>query len=361
MKKVTLIALIAVVSLIVASGITAGYLAHVFLNSPVSTENTEIVYEVRPGQSFNAIAKDLEEQGLIKNATVFSLYARFTNQRQLVKRGEYGFRKNMLPKEVLTIITSGKSISKPFTIAEGLNIYEISDLYEKQGFGKKAEFLELVKDKAFAQQLLNEPIESLEGYLFPETYMITKFDNARDLVASMVRRFLNTYSDIGAEQALPGWSRHQIVTLASIVEKESGSKEDRLLVSSVFHNRLAKRMKLQTDPTILYGMADLSGVMPNNIRKEDILKPTRYNTYVIGALPPGPISNPGKEALLATLKPTTSKFLYFVSRNDGTTSFSEDLMNHNKAVHKFQVNVKAREGKSWRDLKKAEPTKKTTK
>jgi len=352
MKKVTLITLIAVVSLFVAAGGAAGYLAHEFLNTAPSTDSTEVVYEVTPGQSFNAIAKDLEEQGLIKNAYAFSMYARFTNQRQLVKRGEYGFRKNMVPSEVLGVITSGKSIAKPFRVAEGLNIYEISDLYESQGFGKKADFLALVKDRAFAQQLLGEPVESLEGYLFPETYMITKFENTRDLIASMVKRFLAVYTEVGAAQALPGWSRNQVVTLASIVEKETGAKEDRPLISSVFHNRLSKHMKLQTDPTILYGMADVAGVMPNNIRKDDILRPTRYNTYVINALPPGPISNPGRESLLATLKPASSKYLYFVSRNDGTTVFSEDLGNHNKAVQKFQVNPKAREGKSWRDLKK---------
>lgn len=357
MKKVTLITLIAVLSLMIAGGGAAGYLAYEFLNSAPSTEPTEVIYEVKPGQSFNAIAKDLESQGLIKNAFAFSMYARFTNQRQQVKRGEYGFRTNMVPNEVLSIITSGKSIAKPFTVAEGLNIYEISDLYESQGFGKKADFLALAKDKTFAQQLLGEPVDSLEGYLFPETYMITKFDNTRDLVSSMVRRFLSTYSEIGAAQALPGWSRNQVVTLASIVEKETGAKEDRPLVSSVFHNRLSKRMKLQTDPTILYGLADLSGMMPNNIRKDDILKPTRYNTYVISALPPGPISNPGRESLMATLKPATSKYLYFVSRNDGTTVFSEDLRNHNNAVQKFQVNSKGREGKSWRDLNKPEARK----
>ncbi|WP_413289609.1 endolytic transglycosylase MltG [Bdellovibrio sp. HCB337] len=351
MKKVTLITLIAVLSLFVAAGASVGYIAYSFLGSSPSNDSTEVIYEVKPGQSFNAVAKDLEEKGLLKNAFAFSMYARVLNERGNMKRGEYALRADMKPSEVLGVITSGKSVSKPFTVAEGLNIYEISDLYEKQGFGLKADFLTLVKDRTFAQQLLGEPVDSLEGYLFPETYMITKFDNTKDLIASMVRRFLAVYSDIGAAAALPGWSRNQIVTLASIVEKETGAKEDRPLVSSVFHNRLVKKMKLQTDPTILYGMADLSGVMPDNIRKDDILKPTRYNTYVINALPPGPISNPGRESLMATLKPASSKYLYFVSRNDGTTVFSDDLSKHNKAVQTFQVNSKAREGKSWRDLK----------
>lgn len=321
------------------------------LTTSPSDDSTEVIYEVTPGQSFNAVAKDLELKGLIKNAQAFSLYARFLNERRNMKRGEYALRANMTPREILNIIVSGKSVSKPFTVAEGLNIYEISDLYEKQGFGKRAEFLTLAKDKNFVLQLLGEPAESLEGYLFPETYMITKFDSTKELITSMVRRFLAVYNEIGAEAALPGWSRKQIVTLASIVEKETGAKEDRPLVSSVFHNRLDKKMKLQTDPTIIYGIADQTGVMPTNIRKSDILKPTRYNTYVIAALPPGPISNPGRESLIATLKPASSQYLYFVSRNDGTTVFSSDLGNHNKAVQTFQVNAKARQGKSWRDLK----------
>jgi UPF0755 protein len=357
MKKVTLITLVAVLSLLVAAGASVGFISYSFLSSSPSQDSSEVIYEVKPGQGFNTVAKDLETKGLIKNATVFSLYARFINERGNMKRGEYALRGNMTPKEVLDVITSGKSVSKPFTVVEGLNIYEIADTYEKQGFGLKADFLALAKDKGFAQQLLGEKVESLEGFLFPETYMITKFDSTRELIASMVRRFLSVYAEINAETALPGWSRMQVVTLASIVEKETGAKEDRPLVSSVFHNRLGKKMKLQTDPTILYGMADLTGIMPNNIRKEDILKPTRYNTYVIGALPPGPISNPGKESLLATLKPAASKYLYFVSRNDGTTVFSAELTNHNKAVQTFQVNTKSREGKSWRDLKTAGPGK----
>lgn len=351
MKKSTLVVLVGIVSLVIALGASASFVAYTFLNSSPSQDNTPVIYEVTPGQGFNVVAKDLENRGVIRNATAFSFYARLLKERGNIKRGEYELRASMKPAEVLKVITSGKSIARPFTVAEGLNIYEIADLYEKQGFGSKAEFLALAKDKNLAQQLLGEPTDSLEGYLFPETYMITKFDSTKELITSMVRRFLAVYQELGADAVLPGWSRKQIVTLASIVEKETGAKEDRPLVSSVFHNRLTKKMKLQTDPTILYGIADLTGSMPTDIRREDILKPTRYNTYVINALPPGPISNPGRESLLATLKPAPSQYLYFVSRNDGTTVFSGDLSKHNKAVQTFQLNPKAREGKSWRDLK----------
>jgi len=352
MKRASRIGLIAALSLVISCVGSVAYIAYDFTNRPPSTSSAEVIFEVQPTQSFNVVAKKLQDLGLVRNAFVFSLYARTTNQRALIKRGEYLLRMNMLPKEVLSIITSGKSISRPFTVAEGLNIYEISDLYESQGFGKKADFLEMVKNKQFAKQLLGEEVPSLEGYLFPETYMITKFEDTKDLIGAMVRRFLTVYKDLGAEAGLPGWTRNQIVTLASIIEKETGAIEDRPYISSVFHNRLRKKMKLQTDPTIIYGIADATGVVPNNIRKDDILKPTKYNTYVIDGLPPGPISNPGKDALLVTLKPASSKHLYFVSRNDGTTAFSESLDNHNRAVQKFQVNASGREGKSWRDKNK---------
>lgn len=337
--------------LVVVAG-AIGFLGMSFVNKAPSTDATTVIYELKPGQGFNTVANELESEGVIKNAFAFSMYARFTNQRPKIKRGEYALARNMKPSEVLAVITSGKSISKPFTVAEGLNIYEIADLYEKQGFGKKDEFLRIVRDPAFVKRLIGEDASSLEGYLFPETYMITKFDRTEDLIASMVRRFMAVYETVGAAQALPTWTRNQVVTLASIIEKETGAKEDRPLISSVFHNRLVKKMKMQTDPTILYGMADQTGVMPNNIRKDDILRPTRYNTYVIPGLPPGPISNPGRESLMAAIRPATSNYLFFVSRNDGTTVFSESLDFHNRAVQKFQVNPKARAGKSWRDLNK---------
>ncbi|MBK9322141.1 MAG: endolytic transglycosylase MltG [Bdellovibrionaceae bacterium] len=352
MRKVTRITVVALLSFVIACVGSVAYIAYDFTSKPSSSSDAEVIFEVLPAQSFNVIAKKLQDLGLIRNAVVFSLYARATNQRSLLKRGEYLLRMNMLPKEVLSVITSGKSISKPFTVAEGLNIYEISDLYERQGFGKKEDFLELVKNKQLIKQLLGEEAPSLEGYLFPETYMITKFEDTKDLISSMVRRFFVVYNELGVEAALPDWKRSQIVTLASIIEKETGAPEDRPLVSSVFHNRLRKKMKLQTDPTIIYGIADVTGVVPNNIRKDDILKPTKYNTYVIDGLPPGPISNPGKDALKATFKPAPSNYLYFVSRNDGTTTFSESLGNHNRAVQKYQLTVSEREGKSWRDKNK---------
>ncbi|WP_413576538.1 endolytic transglycosylase MltG [Bdellovibrio sp. HCB290] len=351
MKKTVVVLISATVALLVAVGVCVGFLGYQYANTAPSSIAQEVVYEVLPGKAFNTVAKDLESKGLVRNSFFFSMYARFKNERSKVKVGEYLLRTNMTPDEVLDVITSGKSIARAFTISEGLSIYEISDLYEKAGFGTAADFMRLVRDPELIQSLLGEKQISLEGYLFPETYMLTKFTDTKGLISAMVKRFLYVYNEIQPQSHLKGWTRHQIVTLASIVEKETGAPQERPLISSVFHNRLQKGMKLQTDPTIIYGKAETLGKIVINITRADLTAPTRYNTYVIPGLPPGPIANPGKEALLAAMNPEKSSYLFFVSQNDGTHVFSEDYKGHQSAVKRYQLDAKAREGRSWRDLK----------
>lgn len=344
--------LLSILLVVAAVGGLAGYLAVKFVSFPASETAAEVIYEVSPQRSFMAIARDLETAGVVKNAQAFSIYARLKGERGKVKVGEYLLNKNMRPHEVLSVITSGKSIARPFTIAEGLNMFEIADLYEKSGFGKAADFLAVVKDPVFIKSLLGVEKPSLEGYLFPETYQVTKFTQTRELVAAMVRQYQNVYNSVVGAVPPAGWDADKILVLASIIEKETGAPGDRPLISSVFHNRLKQGMKLQTDPTIIYGIAVQTGTVPNNITRADLVTPTPYNTYVINGLPPGPISNPGRESLLAAIKPLPGDYLFFVSRGDGTTVFSKTLKEHDTAVKQFQMNPKALEGKSWRDLNK---------
>lgn len=318
----------------------------------MDNDKTEIVFDVAPGNTFAQLAEKLQEQGLIRNAWVFSKYARFKNQTSKLKIGEYSLNKAMSPNQILTKLTSGKSIARRLTIAEGLNIFDISEIIEKTGFGKKEEFLKLVNDKEFIKSLTGENLDSLEGYLYPETYMITKYENLKSIITQMVKRFITVWNDVEIAYKPIEWPRNKLITFASIVEKETGAGFERPLVSSVFHNRLKKNMKLQTDPTVLYGVAVRDSKMPTNISRKDLLTPTKYNTYTNYGLPPTPISNPGKDAIVAALRPAESKYLYFVSKNDGTHIFSESLIAHNAAVKTFQMNPKAREGKSWRDLRK---------
>jgi UPF0755 protein len=350
MKKTSFVLILAVVALLAALGGGVAFLSFQFLNTAPSSVAQDVVYEVAPGKGFNTIATELEQKGLIKNAFFFTAYARIKGERSKVKVGEYLLRTNMVPLEIMNIITSGKSIARSFTVSEGLSTYEIAELYQKEGFGTAEDFMRWTRDPQLIRALLGEPAESLEGYLFPETYMLTKYTDTKALISNMVRRFLYVYGEVIPQSAIQGLNRHQIVTLASIIEKETGAPEERPIISSVFHNRLVKRMRLQTDPTVIYGKAEKSGKIEINITRADLLTPTRYNTYVIPALPPGPIANPGKEALLAAVKPASSGYLFFVSQNDGTHVFSEDYSSHNNAVKRFQLDRKARDGKSWRDL-----------
>lgn len=328
------------------------FASQTFVHKPAGSSAEEIFFEVQKGKSFQSVSEELERKHLVSNAFFFSIYSRLKNGPQRLKVGEYALRPNMTPSQVLEIITSGKSVGKPFTISEGLNVFEIADLYQQQGFGTREEFLNLCFDKNLVKSLLGEEHDSLEGYLFPETYQITKYSTTKELLRSMVLNFQQAYGEVSPQSQIKGLTKHQIVTLASIVEKETGAFEERPLISSVFHNRLKKNMLLQTDPTIIYGIAEKTRKTTFKISKADILAPTRYNTYVIRGLPPGPIANPGKAALMATVNPASSEYLFFVSQNNGTHIFSENYADHAKAVRRFQVDPKAREGKSWRDLNK---------
>lgn len=352
MKKLVLIVISSAVALALTAGAITAVLAWQFLKSSPSQDETEIVYEVRPGAGFNTVAKELQEKGLIQDASLFKFFVKFRGQGGNLKVGEYLLRPNMTPSEVLSTITSGKSVARSFTVSEGLSTYEIAALLEKNGIGNSAEFMRLVRDPVFVQSLLGEERESLEGYLFPETYMVTKYTDMKSLVTNMVKRFLAVYSELEEKNQYVGLTRHRLVTLASIIEKETGAPEERPLISSVFHNRLARGMRLQTDPTVIYGKAESLGRIVISITRKDLQTPTRYNTYLIPGLPPGPIANPGKEALDAAMKPQASKYIFFVSQNDGTHVFTEKYQDHLKAVRKFQLDARARKGKSWRDLNK---------
>ncbi len=342
---------------ITALTLAAAFFGYQLLKKSVSQDTTEIIFEVAPGSSVTQTANLLQKNNLIRNAKVFLIYSRFTNQNSKIKVGEYSLNQAMTPDEILAVLVSGKSITRNLTIAEGLNLFDIAAILEKMGMGTRQDFFELARDKEFIKSLLGEDLDSLEGYLFPETYKFTKFESMKTIVTQMVKRFLIVWNEIEPEAKKMNWTRRQVVTFASIVEKETGLGADRPIVSSVFHNRLAKKMRLQTDPTVLYGLAIQKGEMPNNITKNDLLTPTAYNTYTNFGIPPTPISNPGKDALMAALKPAPTKYLYFVSRNNGTTVFSETLEKHNSAVKTFQMNTQAREGKSWKDLEKPKASK----
>ncbi|MFN8846348.1 MAG: endolytic transglycosylase MltG [Bdellovibrionales bacterium] len=322
-----------------------------FLFQGAESKPREVIFELRSGRPFNQVAHELKALGVIKNSEAFILYARWTRSIPKVKAGEYKFVTTMTPIEVMRVLKSGVSIRHSFTVPEGFSSFEIAELMEQKGFGKKEEIIKLIFNPQFVARVLGWPASSLEGYLYPNSYQFTRYTKVEKILEFMVQEFKKNFKQLSPPFPY-NWNEHQVVTLASIIEKETGAPQERPLISSVFHNRLNKKMRLQTDPTIIYAKALISGKIIIDIKKADLNWDHPYNTYRRAGLPPGPIANPGLESLKAAVDPAESDYLFFVSQNDGTHVFSENYRDHNQAVQDFQKNRKARQGKSWRDLNK---------
>lgn len=303
-----------------------------FSHSPFPGPTEPIIFMIEPGQSLNLIAANLEKQGLIAGQLRFKLYVRYKKAAARLKAGEYEFTPPKTPAQILDHLVKGRVRLLGLTIPEGLNMVEIARLVEKAGFCSSDVFLSLCQDQAFIRTLKVES-HSLEGYLYPDTYFFPKKTPCPQIIQKMVATFHRVYGQKWQDQTQTlGFSIHEVVTLASLIEKETGAPEERPLISSVFHNRLQKKMRLESDPTAIYGDGEFSG----KIRKKHLQRKTPYNTYQIPGLPLGPIASPGALALEAALFPATSPYLFFVSKNDTTHVFSQTLGEHNKAVQKYQ-------------------------
>lgn len=305
---------------------------YTFLYTPPSKERTPKTIFISHGASFSIIARELEKEGVISDAGKFSLLAKFNRAMTKAKAGEYEFTTSMLPSEVLDMIVTGQVKDYTVTIPEGYNIKEIAALLSSISIVDKNSFLVKANDAAFAESLGIDGY-SVEGYLFPDTYRFTKEMTADEVIRRMTQRFDKVYGEIAYKK--PAWlkmSKKQIIALASIIEKETGAGAERPLVSAVFHNRVKKGMRLESDPTVIYGIRNFNG----NLTRRDLLTRTPYNTYQIYGLPPGPIANPGRASLEAAIAPSADTYLYFVSKNDGTHYFSKSLKEHNRAVQFYQ-------------------------
>jgi UPF0755 protein len=291
-----------------------------------------VTVEFEPGTSLRKISNVLAEKKVISNARFFEVYARFNNKSKEIKAGEYEFKQELKIDEVLTMLAEGRVVLHPFTVPEGYNIRQIGDLIQQKGMGTQLEWMSLMSDKEFIKKL-GLQTDSLEGYLFPDTYNLQKNTTLADLAEKMVRNFKQKVTpDLLSKAQVMGFSLHQWITLASIIEKETGVAAERPLIASVFLNRTKIDMPLQTDPTVIYGITNFNG----NLTRNDLETDTPYNTYTRKGLPPGPICSPGLESMLAVLNPTPSEFLYFVGKGDGTHQFSKTLEEHNAAVDLYQ-------------------------
>ena len=293
-----------------------------------------------PGRTFYQLAGELEKKQLICSGFYFKVLV-WVFQNPPLFVGEYQLSPTQSLWSQFQKIRRGETLKEWITFSEGLNHYEMSLLLKSRGWLHTKEFLRLVWDRDFIQSLLNENLPSLEGYLFPETYPISKYKPAKELLREMTGEFLKIYRQVRARwqgSQKTALSRNEIMTLASLIEKETGRASERPLISGVFHNRLKRNMKLQADPSILYSLFLKQGFERKlAIGRKDILFPSPYNTYVVRGLPPGPIANPGKKSLEAAFSPVKIPYLYFVSRNDGSHVFSESLKEHKKAVYRYQI------------------------
>lgn len=293
-------------------------------------ENIRIL-SFEKGATPRRIATELEAAGLITSARLFVLHARLRGDAERLQAGEYQFTNAMKPAEILRKLVLGEVYARPFAVPEGYSMYQVAELLEAKRLFSRERFLAAATDPSFLAELGIHG-SSVEGYLYPSTYAITRSMGEKDLIRVMVSQFDKVYAAEFSEEARRrGISRHHLVTLASMIEKEAVSPDERPLISSVFHNRLARGMRLQSDPTAVYGVRAFGGT----VTRQDVLRNTSHNTYRIAGLPPGPIGNPGRDSLAAALKPASTGYLYFVARKDGTHHFSVSLEEHNAAVRRF--------------------------
>ena len=305
----------------------------IYAGKPAGTEHVKQVVIVKPGQKFKLFSKMLHQKGIINHPVKFNLFAHIKGYDRSIKAGEYFLSSAMPPKKILEILVSGKVRLHRLTIPEGYNLRQVARVVSRAGFGTEADFFlaatdaDLVHSKGIDAQ-------TFEGYLFPETYYFSKDATPEKIISTMVKRFWSVFKpELKNRAKTLGFTIHQVVTLASIIEKETGAAVERPIISSVFHNRLKRRIRLESDPTVIYGIKDFNG----NITRRDLAENTPYNTYRIKGLPPGPIANAGIEAIEAALYPADTRFLFFVSKKDNTHQFSTNIKDHNRAVRKYQL------------------------
>lgn len=304
-----------------------------YAHRPVARQQGSTLFTVSPGQGLADISRNLAAGGYIEHPVRFRILARILGWDKKIKAGEYVPPPESSPLAILDQLVTGKVKQHRVTIPEGYALDQIADLLDGRGLVARDAFATAAHDsRLLAYHRL--AADSFEGYLFPDTYYFTKPVRAEKVIETMLERFRQVFTPAMQKRARAlDMTVHQVVTLASMIEKETGAPFERPLISSVFHNRLKKKMRLASDPTVIYGLDAFDG----NLTKEHLKTWTPYNTYRIRGLPPGPIANPGLASLTAALYPADTGYLYFVAKKDRTHYFSKNLKEHNRAVRKYQL------------------------
>ncbi|MEW6115412.1 MAG: endolytic transglycosylase MltG [Nitrospirota bacterium] len=298
-----------------------------------SIGSPQVEVQIPEGTTLKQALSILKQQNLIRDRMLFIVIGKITGLDRKIRAGYYSFLGKMSPFQVFKRLVSGKIIEYEITIVEGDTLLEIGRKLAAYKIGSVDDFNDLVKDQAFLSQLgIDAP--SLEGYLFPQTYKVPKGASLKAVVRMMVSTLRESYTAKMKDRAKKmGWSEREVLTMASIIEKEAIVDEERPIISAVYHNRIKKRMPLQADPTAIYGVKSSK----EKITINDLKRKTDYNTYVIQGLPPGPIASPGLKSIIAALYPANVPYLYFVSQGNGTHYFSRDWKEHAEAVKRFRA------------------------
>jgi UPF0755 protein len=330
------IAIAVLVIALVILGAIAARIAIAELRPYKGYSGTEQFVEIPPGAGPASIGRRLVEAGIIRDTLGFRYELTRSGSGRRLQAGEYRFDRPMTVREVVAKIARGDVHLLPITFREGLTILEMAQVFENRGFGPAAEFVAAASDPTPIRGL--DPIaRDLEGYLFPDTYTLARQATAAQLVARMVAGFEQALTPkLRAEAAARGLDVRQLVTLASIIEKETGKAEERSLVAAVYVNRLRIGIALQADPTVIYAL-QRAGRYDGNLTRADLQSDSPYNTYRYPGLPPGPIAAPGQASLEAAVHPADAPYIYFVSRGDGSHAFATTLPEHNQNVFEFQI------------------------
>ncbi|MDH7554732.1 MAG: endolytic transglycosylase MltG [Spirochaetota bacterium] len=304
-----------------------------FFNSVPRNMHGEII-TVKPGMNLYQVAYSLKSKNIIKSASFFYIMGRIVNATD-VKAGNYRIYDGESSFSILIKLTRGKFVTKKITIPEGYTIYDIARVLAANDICTEGDFLYWAQSPSFLASLgIRAP--SAEGYLFPDTYVIPENTDPRDIIIRLVNQTKKVIHDIQESIEVQYSNLHQILTVASLVEKEAKINSERILIAAVFYNRLKLKMKLDCDSTIQYGLKKFG----KRLTYDDLDSDTPYNTYKYTGLPPTPICNPGKRSILAALNPAQVPYLFFVSRNDGSHYFSKTLSEHNRAVDFYQKGIR---------------------
>jgi UPF0755 protein len=302
---------------------------------PAERDGVRRSFVVPRGATLRQVLNRLEEEKIVDGTLGLLLWGKLMGYGAHIKAGEYELSSGMPPIQILDTLLKGEIRTHKVTIPEGLTIDQIGTVLGQNGLADRDEFIALAKAPDIVRKYgLSGP--SLEGFLYPDTYRFSRGLPPDAIIDTMVGRFREVVAPLGDKIKASGMSLPEVITLASVVEKETGLPEERPLIAGVFLNRLKRGMRLESDPTVIYGIEDFDG----NLTRKDLETPTPYNTYIIHGLPPWPIANPGKAAIEAVLEPTKSNYLFFVSKNNGSHHFSKRLKDHHRAVRQYQKSAR---------------------